>query len=243
MPYLPVDGARLYYAETGSPKGRPLLLLHAALQTAESMAPLVQLLAPLGFRIVTPDLRGHGRSSHLGQTMTVKGLADDLSVLGERLGIVAPVVVGYSLGGMVGLVMARRGQTEALVVLASRIRPAAKGRETFDPDSIRERSPVWATQLEAKHQELHWAELARQLGEMISTWSGLSPADLAAIVCPLLVVQGDRDELVPLSQAQELASQVSGAELVVVPRAGHPELLYRKDALQNVHDFIFSLRQ
>lgn len=234
MPYVPVSGTRLYYEETGPSTGRPLLLLHAALQTSESMEPLRKLMAPYGCRIITADQRGHGRSANPGRSFSVKLLADDIATLISHLGLERPVIAGYSLGGIVGLELARRGMASALVVLASRFRPARKGRKSFDPDDIRRRSPVWAKQLAERHVEIPWDELAVELGALLEDWVGFSPADLASITCPVLVVQGDRDEMVSFEQGQALAAAIPGAIFQPVPRAGHPELLYRQDALQAV---------
>lgn len=215
-----------------------MLLLHAALQTGESMEPLRALLAPLGLRLITLDQRGHGLTANPGRTLSVAQLADDVAALIDHLGLVQPLAAGFSLGGIVGIELARRGLLSGLVVLASRIHTAPKGRDSFDPAAIAARSPQWAAQLAEKHQEVAWQELATELGELLSTWPGFDPADLARITIPLLVVQGDRDQMVSLRHGQELAALVPGATLHVVPRAGHPDLLYRADGIGPVRDFV-----
>lgn len=238
MPYLSVPGSALYYEEWGPPDGRPLLLLHAALQTGESMEPLRRLLAPLGYRMAALDQRGHGRSANPTGGFTMERLADDASALLDRLGWERPAAIGYSLGGSVAVELARRGRLSALVVLASRIEPSAEAQRTFEPDRIRRRMPGWVPQLQEKHLETPWEDLAGQVGSLLSTWKGFSSDDLASIACPTLVVQGDKDEMVPLSQGKLLASSVRGARLVVVPHARHPELLYRTDAMKAVAEFL-----
>lgn len=238
MSYVPVPGSALYYEEWGPRGGRPVLLLHAALQTAESMVPLHRLLEPRGFRMAALDQRGHGRSANPAGGFTLARLADDASALLDRLGWERPAAIGYSLGGTVAVELARRGRLSALVVLASRIEPSPESRRAFDPDSIRERMPGWVPQLAEKHVETPWEELARQLGLLLSTWPGFSDADLAGIACPTLVVQGDKDEMVPLAQGRRLAASVPGARLVIAPHARHPELLYRPDAMKAVAEFL-----
>jgi pimeloyl-ACP methyl ester carboxylesterase len=208
--------------------------MHAALQTSESMRPLIRLLAPEGFHILIPDQRGHGQSANPLSGLSIKRLADDMEEFLAHKGVERPLMAGYSLGGIVGLELARRGKLAGLIVLASRFRPAQRARETFAPEAIRERTPIWVRQLEQKHQEVAWSELAPQIGEAIASWSGLSPDDLAAITCPVLVVQGTHDEMVSIEQARELAAGISGARLHEVPHAKHPELLYRADAMEAV---------
>jgi pimeloyl-ACP methyl ester carboxylesterase len=200
------------------------------------MEPLRALLEPLGFRVVAPDQRGHGRSANPGGGLSIPGLADDMVALMAELGLARPTVVGYSLGGIVAIELARRGLVSGLVVMASRIHPAEAGNQAFAPEDIRRRSPVWAGQLQEKHAE-SWEALAAEIGALLQQWPGFSPSDLAAITRPTLVVQGDKDQMVPVEQARELAAAVPGATLREVPRAGHPELLYRPDALDAVRAF------
>ncbi|WP_374712429.1 alpha/beta fold hydrolase [Symbiobacterium terraclitae] len=238
------NGGTLLYAESGPAAARPVLLLHAALQTHESMAPLVEVLEPLGVRLVRPDLPGHGRSELPGgglKALSIGGMADAVETLIDRLGLGAPLVVGYSLGGIVGIELGLRGRAAGLAVLASRIRPAAGARATFAPESIRQRSPLWARQLAEKHVATPWESLAAALGELLATWPGFDSAALAALPVPLLVVQGDRDQMVPLEQGQELARLAPGGSFRLVPRAGHPELLYRDETRVAVKDFIGKL--
>ncbi len=238
MPFLPVAGTRLYYTESGPAHGRPMILLHAALQTSESMAPLRDVLTPLGLRLIQVDQRGHGRSANPSRTWSIPQLADDIAALIDHLGLGRPLLAGFSLGGIVGIELACRGLLSGLVVLASRIRPARHGRESFAPANIRARSPQWAQQLATQHTEIAWEELAAELGDLLTTWPGFDPAALAGISVPALVVQGDKDQMVSLKQAEDLARLVPGARLHVVPRSGHPELLYRRDAVEQVYEFV-----
>lgn len=239
------DGGSLYYAESGPAAARPVLLLHAALQTHESMAPMAEVLAPLGARLVRPDLPGHGRSEPSGHApfprFTIGGMADAVTALVDRLGLGAPLVVGYSLGGIVGIELALRGRASGLAVLASRIRPAGDARATFAPEAIRRRSPLWAKQLAEKHVATPWESLSTALGELLATWPGFASAALAALPVPVLVVQGDRDQMVPLAQGQELAQLAPQGRFQLVPRSGHPELLYREETRVAVKDFIAKL--
>jgi pimeloyl-ACP methyl ester carboxylesterase len=86
-------------------EGRPLLLLHGAGSNLASMAVLAEALRP-AHRVLTVDLRGHGRSGD-GPWDWDAVLADLAAVAGE-LDLVAPAVVGVSLGGMIAALWAQR---------------------------------------------------------------------------------------------------------------------------------------
>src|SRR3984885_13639269 len=107
------DGAQLAYRESGS--GRPLILLHGFMGTGShwlEQGP-ADALAEQGFRLVLPDLRGHGQStrSHDPQLYPPDVLADDGLALIEHLGLGAGQydLGGYSLGGRVVVRMLARG--------------------------------------------------------------------------------------------------------------------------------------
>jgi pimeloyl-ACP methyl ester carboxylesterase len=60
------------------------------------------------FHVVAPDLRGHGREGRGAPPFTVNGCADDLAALIDELSIGPAIVVGYSMGGAIAQVLAKR---------------------------------------------------------------------------------------------------------------------------------------
>lgn len=104
--HLHREGVTLAYDEVGR-GAPPLVLLHGALGTHSHLARQAAHFRRQ-HRVVAPDLRGHGASDRPAQEYTVAGFADDLAWLCHRLGLVRPVVVGHSLGGLGALDLARR---------------------------------------------------------------------------------------------------------------------------------------
>jgi 3-oxoadipate enol-lactonase len=88
------------------------------------------------FRTVAPDMRGHGRKGHGAPPFTVEGCADDLAALIDELSLGRAIVVGYSMGGAIAQMLARRHRdvVQGLVLCATapsfarrvKLRPATR---------------------------------------------------------------------------------------------------------------------
>ena len=222
------DGAQLAYRETGS--GRPLILLHGFMGTGThwlDQGP-ADALAEQGFRVVLPDLRGHGDStrSHDPHAYPPDVLADDGLALIEHLGLGAGQydLGGYSLGGRIVVRMLARGAEPGRAVVAGQGLAKVSGPQggganqrgltalvdgiALDPGSPEGRIAHWAGQVDADPQALLYA-----LGSLVPT----PEDDLRRITTPTLVVIGDRDER---SDADELAALLPAGRYVRVP-GGH----------------------
>jgi 3-oxoadipate enol-lactonase len=104
MPFTTVNGVDTYYEEYG--EGRPLVVVHGANADHQVWAEQLQPLTS-EYRVILFDLRGHGKTggSELN-SYSVDTFADDLDAFIESLELDSPIVIGHSLGGMVGYVFA-----------------------------------------------------------------------------------------------------------------------------------------
>jgi pimeloyl-ACP methyl ester carboxylesterase len=100
---LTVNGIDLHWTESGD--GEPLLFLHGAFgHNADWRAIFGD--APEGYRIVAPDLRGHGATLDPLRAFTFRQCAHDVLALLRHLGISGAKAIGISGGGIVLLHMA-----------------------------------------------------------------------------------------------------------------------------------------
>lgn len=102
-----VGDVTIAYEVTGSPADPSLLLLHGITDNLRTYDDLAPKLAADGYRVFAIDHRGHGRSSHAPTYDLSDYAADAVTVIDELIGE-APVIVGHSLGGLVGLYVAAR---------------------------------------------------------------------------------------------------------------------------------------
>ncbi len=90
---------KIFYRTAG--QGKPVLLVHGYLANGDMYNHIIPFLESQ-YQLIIPDIRGHGRSSKVGESMDIKELAKDLNLILEDLNIQEPVhLVGYSKGGII----------------------------------------------------------------------------------------------------------------------------------------------
>jgi pimeloyl-ACP methyl ester carboxylesterase len=106
---------QLNYAE-GPANGPPLVLLHGLGRRWQVFLPLIPMLSKQ-WHIFAPDLRGHGRSSHLARGYRGTQYSEDIArLLGDRVSDPA-VLFGHSLGGMIGMWVASHHPTQVRALI------------------------------------------------------------------------------------------------------------------------------
>ncbi len=118
---LPGRG-EVFVRDSGGTHADPaVLLLHGWTASADlNFFPVYARLAE-AYRVIAMDLRGHGRGMRSTEPFSLEDCADDAAELLDQLDAGPVVVVGYSMGGPVGMLLARRhpGQVQALVMQAT----------------------------------------------------------------------------------------------------------------------------
>jgi 3-oxoadipate enol-lactonase len=115
----------------GAPADPAVLLLHGWTASADlNFFPVYAELAG-SYRVIALDLRGHGRGMRSTEPFSLEDCADDAAALLGQLGADQVIVVGYSMGGPVGLLLARRhpGKVAALVMQATALEWRRTARE------------------------------------------------------------------------------------------------------------------
>ncbi|WP_050997863.1 alpha/beta fold hydrolase [Dyella japonica] len=103
--FVKVRGHRMAYRTCGDEGGAPVLLIHAFASRSASWETTAVTLARLGFRVIAPDLRGHGRSQWTS-TYALMDFEQDLIALLDALALPQVSLIGHSLGGHLALKLA-----------------------------------------------------------------------------------------------------------------------------------------
>ena len=252
----------MFYQDVGD--GEPLVLIMGfggdttawALQMADF---------PARHRVIAFDNRGVGRSDAPDHPYTTRMMAGDALGLMDALGVDRAHVLGVSKGGMIAqeLALARPDRVRSLHLACTFARPDAYmlalnaawremrlglGREStlralalwlFSPTTYAERPDFIEALLQNSLANPYPQSLAGFLrqGEAVAAHDALER--LPAIRCPTLVSVAEDDILVPPRFSRELVSRVRGAELQLVPGAGHGYFLERPDLFNALSlDFI-----
>lgn len=220
-------------------------------------------------RVLAPDLRGYGLSEATTPPYSMEMMADDCMGLLDSLGIQEPVVVcGLSMGGYVAFEFYRRfpNWVAGLVLVSTRAgADDEKGRAGRDEmiAKVRERGiePVAGAMIpkllapESYERNELLVSFVREMVES-STVDGVvgaleamksrpdSTSLLSDIRVPVLIIHGEADQIISVAEAEAMRDAIGGAELVVLPGAGHLPNLEQADAFnESVWDFLQRLQK
>jgi len=242
------DGVALEVTDTGS--GPALLLVHGFGGAKEDFADHVDALAGR-HRVVTFDHRGHGESDDPPDVSaySLDRMATDVLGVVDTLGIDGFRLLGHSMGGMVArrFVLAHPSRVDALVLMDTSpgpvpgIDPQLAGlaaqvalddgkdvlRPMLDAAGTLE-TPAYLRLLEERpgyreFEDYKWASLSGVMWAAMAREIVHQPNQLALLAevrCPTLVIVGVEDESF-VEPSRQMAAVIPGAELVVVPDAGH----------------------
>ncbi|MGN1401607.1 MAG: alpha/beta fold hydrolase [Bacillus sp. (in: firmicutes)] len=100
MPTVNVEGVNIYYSVRG--KGLPIVFIHPPLLTSSNFSYQIEGLST-NYKVITFDIRGHGRSEYSNQPLTYSLIVKDLICLLDHLEIRNAFICGYSTGGSIVL--------------------------------------------------------------------------------------------------------------------------------------------
>jgi 3-oxoadipate enol-lactonase len=238
--YVDVDGASLYYEQTGT--GPTMVLLHGFSFDTTVWDDQIDVFAR-DYRVIRYDLRGFGRSksSEVGYTH-----AGDLKALLDGLRIQEAYLAGLSLGGgaVINFALTYPDVVRALILVA----PSLGGFKWSSNFAMAQASmqararekgigiarEIWLRQTIFRHAMNNKAVAAR-LRKMVGGYSGwhwthadlgkpLTPPALGRldeIRVPTLVIVGDKDATDQLQIADMIEHRIPGSRKIVFPGAGH----------------------
>jgi pimeloyl-ACP methyl ester carboxylesterase len=247
-------GAKIVYEVRGS--GPPLILLHPFPTNRhfwDSVSPSLE----SRYRLIVPELRGHGESS-VGEGASMANYAEDVFQICHECGITRAAFVGVSIGGyllfefwrkyrdVVALLTLSntRAQADSGEARANRLKAADEVEKNGTSSFLDSMVPKLLGETTRRNRP-DIVDRARAMMDAMSR-QGLaavqrgmaarpdSVATLPTINVPTLVVRGQEDTLIPAQDVELMHDRISGSQLVAIPESGHYAPLEKPDEFLKV---------
>ena len=221
--FVAIRGFKMYYETYG--KGEPLLFIHGNNGSIQDFKNQISTFSK-SYQVIIADNRSHGKSIDTQDSLSYEQMADDFAALLDHLKLDSVNVVGWSDGGINGLLLASRHpkKVRKLAVTGANLTPEpvkstdawVVENEYYVIDSL-SRLPVNA---ESKRQ--------LKLHRLLVNEPHISHAELNKIQCPTLVIGGDHDVIMP-RHTLEIAEAIPRSYLWILPNSGHSTPIAYKD--------------
>jgi pimeloyl-ACP methyl ester carboxylesterase len=229
--YAKIRNINMYYETYGT--GKPLLIIHGnggSIKDFDNQIPYFS----KEYKVILADSRAHGKSIDKSDSLTYEIMADDLNALLDHLHLDSCYVIGWSDGGINGLLLSIRhpDKVKKLAVTGANLWPDTSAVDPFvynwlanivDSLSKVEQTPDVKNQLKV-------------MG-MMTKEPNITLAQLKTIQCPTLVIGGDHDALLP-RHTLLIAESIPKSYLWILPNSGHSTpIFYSKQFNENINDF------
>ncbi len=241
-----IDGGNisLAYDDFGPKTGVPVVFIHGFPFSREMWIPQIDVLKER-YRLITYDVRGHGKTGVGDGQYSIEYFVDDLIALLDHLKVEKAVVIGLSMGGYIALRAIERHPERFLALVLCDTRSEADGNEAKTKRAMqakavkKEGTKSFAEGfLNAVFYEKSFTtnpQAVQTIRRIIEETSPIGIAGtlialaartdttsaLSSIKVPTLILVGEHDAITPPSAAKSLNEKIAGSELHVIPNAAH----------------------
>jgi len=241
--YAQANGLKMYYEVYGS--GRPVVVLHGAYMSTESMQPVIDGLAKTR-QVIAVDLQGHGRTGDIDRPITYENMADDVAALMQAIGIPQADVFGYSMGAAVAYQLAIRHPDHVRRLAAASGTYRADGIYAASREGVKQITPQmfagspWEKEyMRLAPNKANWPVLVEKLKALDMAPQEWPAKDISGIKAPVLVISGDSDIIRPEHSVEIFRLRGGGPspdfmgssanELAILPATTHLGVIGRSD--------------
>jgi pimeloyl-ACP methyl ester carboxylesterase len=236
--YADIRGFKMYYETYG--KGEPLLFIHGNGGSINNFQFQIPFFAKT-YQVILADSRAQGKSTDPTDSLSYEMMTDDLNALLDKLNLKQCYVIGWSDGGINGLLLAIRhpDKVKKLAVTGANLWPDTSAVDPFVYN--------WALKMNkalvdsVKKAKTPSAELKNELklAHLLSYEPHIKLQDLHKIACPALVIGGDHDALRP-KHTMLIADNIPQSYLWILPNSGHSTPIFYRDMFNQVVGDFFS---
>lgn len=225
-----IKGVNINYLDYGKKSGKTIVLLHGWGQNIEMMDMLGKPFVET-HRIINIDLPGFGKSEEPVDSWCLEDYAEMIHLLLDELKVKKPIIIGHSFGGRIAIKYAGCKQVEKVVLLSSPFRPS--GKKSFKTKLLKllKKVPLlnkledWAKSKIGSRDYKAASPIMR--GVLVKAVNEDLTEDAKNIKAPVIIIFGDQDTEVSVSEAKYLESIIKNAGLVVYDGCTHYAYLER----------------
>lgn len=218
-----VNDIKMYYAIFNKDGKEPVILLHGGFGSSDDWGFEVPLLAKT-HKVIVVDSRGRGRSTMSDQPLSYNLMASDVLKLMDYLKIKKASIVGWSDGGIIGLIMAIQypEHVNKLFTFGANYNLSGYKTEPFDSAlAARYMATVQANYRKLSPTPDSFLVLRKAIGQMYSTEPNLKPEDIKTIKAATVIACGQYEQFIKREHFQNLAHLIPNAKLVILPNVSH----------------------
>jgi pimeloyl-ACP methyl ester carboxylesterase len=230
--YADIRGFKMYYETYG--KGEPLLIIHGNGGSINNFLYQIPYFAK-NYQVIIADSRAQGKSVDPTDSLSYEMMTDDLNALLDKLGLKSCYVIGWSDGGINGLLLAIRhpDKVKKLAVTGANLWPDSTAVDPFVYNWAMNANKQVVDSI--KRMKVPSAEMKNQLKLMhlLSYEPHITIAQLKTITCPTLVIGGDHDVIQP-KHTMLIAQSIPNSYLWIIPNSGHSTPIFKKDQFNEI---------
>lgn len=241
-----VDDVTLDYEIIG--KGQPLLVLHGGFGSKESMRSQIDHFKG-DFEIIAIDSREHGLSTPSQKPISYERMYQDTLALIKHIDLEKVNVLGYSDGGIIGLMLANRNPqlVDRMVLIGANYHWMGLNENTFNEFSKMKASDFPGSIKKDFHKNRGTLDRFEgyfdEMKTMYLTSPTMEPNDISRIESDVLIVAGDRD-FIDISHTVSMFQSIKDSRLFIVPGTGHDAIPDKSELVNLVmSDFLLSGQQ
>lgn len=230
--WLQTRGFKMYYETYG--QGEPLLIIHGNGGSINNFLYQIPYFSK-EYKVILADSRSQGKSVDNSDSLSYEMITDDLNALLDSLHLDSCYVIGWSDGGIEGLMLAIRhpDKVKKLAVTGANLTPDTSAVDPFVYN--------WAMNYNKQLAAMPTTDTVktmRKLAHLLSYEPHISLEQLHTIKCPALIIGGDHDVLLP-KHTMLIADNIEKSYLWIIPNSGHSTPIFKKDQFNAVVDDFF----
>lgn len=239
-----INGIEVFYEDSGNSSALPIVLVHAFPLSHEMWQPQIASLASK-YRVITYDIRGHGKSGIGDGQYMLEFFVDDLIGLLDFLQLNKAVLCGLSMGGYIVLRVAERNPERIYAMILADTQSKSDSNEAkikrsaaikmLKTKGVQAYADSFAKGALAPENYSGKIDVVKKIKQIIesNTPLGIGGALLALagrtdttsflsnVKIPTLIIVGESDALTPVALSEAMRNQIPGSELHIIRHAGH----------------------